>query len=108
MLSGLVFPGTGHLFLKAYFRGYTLLILALAALSVIVRTAYQQAQQVVDQVLSGDVALESAAITQAVADSANTADSLVDNIAVILLAVCWLAGIIDSYWLGARDEGLRM
>jgi len=103
LLSGLLFPGIGHLFLKAYFRGYALLVTALVALSVIIRTAYQQAQLIVDQVLSGDVAMDSAAITQAVADSANTTDSLISNIAVFVLAICWLAGIIDSYRLGLRD-----
>lgn len=104
LISGLLFPGIGHLYLKAYLRGSALLATALVALSVVIRSAYQQAQSVVDQILSGDVSMESGAIAQAVSDSANTADSLVDNLAVIVFLVCWLVGIIDSYRLGARNK----
>jgi len=104
LLSGLVFPGIGHLYLKVRARGYALLVTALVALSVIIRTAYQQAQLVVDEVLSGQVAMDSDAIAQAVADSASTADSLVYNVAVIVLVACWLGAIFDAYRLGARDE----
>lgn len=104
LISGLIFPGIGHLFLKQYFRGSVLAVLSLAALSVIVTTAYQHAQLVVDQILSGDVSMEADAIAQAVSDSTGAADSLVDNAALVVLVACWLAGIIDSYRLGAVQE----
>jgi len=104
LLSGLVFPGIGHLLLGKYFRGSALLITSLITLSVVVVRAYQHAMLIVDQIISGDVPMETSAITQAVSTSTSTADSLIDNIAVMVLAACWLAGIIDSYRLGAAQE----
>jgi hypothetical protein len=77
LLSGLIFPGIGHIFLKEYLRGSALVVLSLAALSVVVTIAYQHALLIVDRV---------------------------ENAAVIVLVACWLAGIIDSYRLGAVQE----
>ena len=104
LLSGLIFPGIGHFFLKEYFRGSALVVLSLAALSVVVTSAYQHALAIVDRVVSGDVSMEAGAIAQAVSDSTTVADSLVENTAVIILLACWLAGIVDSYRLGAVQE----
>jgi hypothetical protein len=90
--------------LKAYFRGSALVVLSLAALSVVVTSAYQHALAIVDRVVSGDVSMEAGAIAQAVSDSTTVADSLVENTAVIILLACWLAGIVDSYRLGTVQE----
>ena len=104
LLSGLIFPGLGHIFLKEYFRGSLLVILSLAALSVVVTSAYQHALLIADQIVSGDISMEAEAIAQAVSNSTNAADSLVENTAVIVLVACWMAGIMDSYRLGAVQE----
>lgn len=104
LLSGLIFPGIGHLLLGKYFRGSALLMTSLVTLSVVVVRAYQHAMLIVDQIINGDVPMETSAITQAVSNSTSTTDTLVDNIAVIVLAACWLAGIIDSYRLGTMQE----
>jgi hypothetical protein len=105
LLSGLIFPGIGHFFLREYLRGLSLIVLSLLALSVVVTRSYQQASLIVDQIASGNVPMESAAIAQAVSNSTTAADSLLDNAAVFVLVACWLAGIIDSYRLGASKEG---
>ena len=104
LLSGLIFPGLGHIFLKEYFRGSLLFILSLAALSVVVTSAYQHALLIADQIVSGDISMEAEAIAQAVSNSTNAADSLVEDTAVIVLVACWMAGIMDSYRLGAVQE----
>jgi hypothetical protein len=104
LLSGLIFPGIGHIFLREYFRGSVLIALSLASLSVVVTSAYQHALLVVDRIASGDVAIEAGAIAQAVSNSTNATDNLIENAAFVLMAACWLAGIIDSYRLGALQE----
>ena len=104
LLSGLIFPGIGHIFLKEYFRGSILVVVSLASLSVVIASAYQRALLVVDRILSGDVAMEAGGIAQAVSNATNATDNLVENVAFVLLAACWLAGIIDSYRLGALQE----
>jgi hypothetical protein len=104
LLSGLVFPGIGHMVLKQYLRGSVLMLAALAALSVIVTRIFQQALTIVDSINSGDIPIETGAIAELVSNSTSGADSLVESTAVIVLGACWLIGIIDSYRLGVAQE----
>ena len=105
LLSGLIFPGIGHVALRKYLRGLILIATSLAALSILMARAYQHAQLIANRILSGEISMDTEAISQAVAASADASDSLVGNILVGVLAVCWLAGIIDSYRIGASLEG---
>jgi len=104
LLSGLIFPGIGHVFLKHYLRGAILMLPALVALSAIIKVAFQQAQAIVDRVVSGEVPLETVAISKLVAESPNDSDSLMSSISVFVFVACWLIGIIDSYRIGAALE----
>lgn len=104
LLSGLIFPGIGHVFLKHYLRGSILMLPALVALSAIIKVAFQQAQAIVDRVVSGEVPLETVAISKLVAESPNDSDSLMSSISVFVFVACWLIGIIDSYRIGAALE----
>ena len=104
LLSGLVFPGIGHMVLKQYLRGSVLMISALTASSVIVTVVIQRALTIVDRINSGDIPVETGAIAEMVSNSTNGADSLIENISVIVLGACWLIGIIDSYRLGIAQE----
>jgi len=104
LLSGLIFPGIGHIVLKQYLRGSVLMLFALVALSVIVARIYQRALTVVDRINSGDIPVDAGAIAEMVSNSTSAADSLIENIALLVLAACWLIGIIDSYRLGVGQE----
>ena len=104
LLSGLVFPGIGHMVLKQYLRGSAVMISALIASSVIVTVVIQRALTIVDRINSGDIPVETGAIAEMVSNSTNGADSLIENISVIVLGACWLIGIIDSYRLGIAQE----
>jgi hypothetical protein len=104
LLSGLIFPGIGHMVLKQYLRGSVLMIFALIASSVIVTAAIQRALTIVDRIIGGEIPVETGAITALVSKSASGADSSSVNVSVILLGVCWLIGIIDSYRLGISQE----
>jgi hypothetical protein len=108
LLSGLIFPGIGHLFLKRYRRGSVLMLLALIAFWVVVSRAYDRAMSVVDRILSGDIQADPGAIQAAVSAAGTGTDALIENVAVIVLLVCWIAGIIDSYRLGAAEEEKEM
>lgn len=104
LLSGLIFPGVGHLYLGSRLRGYMLLALALVALWVSATVTYESAQQVAGKILSGEVPAESGAIERAISDATSATDSLESSIATVVLMACWLAGIMDSYRLGAAQE----
>ena len=104
LLSGLIFPGIGHIVLKQYLRGSVLMLFALVALSVIVTRIYQRALTIVDRINSGDIPVDTGAIAEMVSNSTSGADSFIENIAVIVLGACWLIGVIDSYRLGVAQE----
>ena len=91
LLSGLVFPGIGHMVLKQYLRGSVLMLSALVAFSVIVTGIFQRALAVVDRIVSGDIPLETGAIAELVSNSTTGVDSFIENTAVIVLAACWLS-----------------
>ncbi len=104
LLSGLIFPGIGHMVLKQYLRGSVLMLSALVAFSVIVTRVFQRALTIVDRINSGDFPVDTGAIAEMVSNSTNGADSLIENTAVIVLGACWLIGTIDSYRLGIAQE----
>jgi len=104
LLSGLIFPGVGHMYLKQYLRGSVLMLSALAAFSVIANTVMQRAMAVVDQINRGDIPLDTGTIAEMVSNPADGAESLAGNIAVMVLGACWLIGIIDSYRLGIAQQ----
>ena len=104
LLSGLIFPGMGHLVLKQYLRGSVLMLSALIASSIIVTAVIQRALTIVDRINSGEISVETGAIAEMVSNSTNGVDSPIESISVIVLGACWLIGIIDSYRLGIAQE----
>ncbi len=104
LLSGLILPGIGHIVLKQYQRGSVLMLFSLAALSVIVTGISQRALTIVDRINSGELPVDAGAIADMVSNSTSAADSLIGNIALLVLGVCWLIGVIDSYRLGVAQE----
>lgn len=105
LLSGLIFPGIGHIVLKQYRRGSILMLVALVAISAVVKIAFQQAQAIVDRVISGETSLDAGVISELLADSSNDTDGLVSSISMVVFIACWLFGIIDSYRVGgARNS----
>ena len=96
LLSGLVFPGSGHLALKCYLRASVLIIATLIALSAIVTVAVRHTLSVID---SGAIPLEADAITELVSSSISSADNSIINYSLLVVVACWGVGIIDSYRL---------
>ncbi len=107
LLSGLIFPGVGHMALKQYLRGSILMLAALAALIVIITKAVEQALIIVDKINSGEIPLESVTITELASQSTGAAEGSILNIAVLVVVACWPIGIIDSYRLGIYQEKQR-
>lgn len=104
LLSGLVFPGVGHLVSRTYIRAGALAISASVAMYVILSISVRQAMLVVDQITSGEVPLDSN-ISELIAATSNAADDRTANFALLAFGLLWLIGIVDSWRLGAAlDE----
>lgn len=102
LLSALVFPGLGHIYLKRRLRGLLLAGVALVALVLVMSNAVDTALQLSDAILSGELQPDSASIAAALAAQPPDADAVLVNGAYAALLIAWLFGIIDAWRIGAR------
>ena len=103
LLSGLVFPGIGHMYLKRYVHGIILSAGAASAMYFIVSGVMNTALEVTEKIQSGGVPLDISTITDLVSQQSSGAEQPA-NIAMIVLVACWVIGLADSYRQGRVDE----
>jgi hypothetical protein len=104
LLSALLFPGAGHLFLKKYIFGLALIIAGATALYVLVSNVVEKALEIVDQAQRGEVPPDITIITELVLKQAAESDVQALNIATATLIVAWLVGIVGSYLVGRVQD----
>jgi len=107
LLSALVLPGAGHLYLKHYPRGIALVVASLACLGVLAGRAMQQASVVLEKLASGGNTVDAGQLADLVAQASNAPGSLVVTLASTALAGCWVIGIVDAYRLGKDQRGRK-
>ncbi|VAW70173.1 hypothetical protein MNBD_GAMMA10-2762 [hydrothermal vent metagenome] len=104
LLSGLVFPGAGHFYLKKHLMGLVLTICSLGATYYIFSDVFARARAISEKIQNGELPLDVAVIAEQV--SLQGTQSL--STALVVLMVCWLVGIVDSLRLGyAMGRGLE-
>lgn len=99
LLSGLVFPGIGHLYLKRYVPGILLSVGSAAAIYYIFSAIMDTALTVAEKIQSGAVSPDVAAITDLLSQQPGGSEQSA-NVATLVLMVFWLVGIVDSYRKG--------
>lgn len=108
LLSGLVFPGLGHLVLGKTGRGIAIIIATLAGLAAFVAKASQLAMAVVAKIQAEGGALDAETVSMAAARSVDASASLSLQLFLMIVLGCWLYGVIDAFFLGRkRDLGSR-
>ena len=104
LFSGLLFPGLGHFILRKYVRGALLAGISIACLCVLVYTAYEIAQQIVNEMLSGELPLDAATITAEVTKRTANDGFLRNDLPTYVFIACWLIGIVDSWRVGRLQD----
>ncbi len=104
LLSALVFPGIGHIYLKKYTAGAFLAGSSFAAIYYLITKVMERAFEISEKVQSGDVPLDVEVITDLVSQQSTGADAQIMNIATTALVVFWVIGIVGSYRAGRVDE----
>ena len=99
LLSMLVFPGVGHLYLRKYLLGMVLFIGAATATYFIVSSAVKTALEVAEKIQSGSIPLEVGTITELVSQKSHAGEYATNN-ALIALFTFWVIGIFDSFRIG--------
>lgn len=109
LLSALVFPGIGHLYLRSYARGGVLVAIAVAALADFIHRAWQEAELVREQ-LTAEINASGVVDLGDLIAHATTAADRIDNkpftLAGGVLIACWLIGIFDSYRIGKKLDAI--
>ena len=102
LLSALVYPGTGHFFLKKY-TSFALISLAFTVpLYFIFSEIMTKAQHIAEQIQKGEIPFNVSAILNAVHSSTLSADTQEINVKLYLLFIIWLIAMIDAYRLGVK------
>ena len=107
LLSGLIFPGVGHLYLKSHGRGIALLVLSAICFFVLMAKVFDQANAVLQKVQAEGGIMDPARILAVAAEMAAqtpppAADTTALGVATLGLIACWVIGVVDAYRLGKR------
>lgn len=109
LLSGLVLPGLGQVYLKSYKRGIVLILIVVAAFCVIVASSVSLAQTVLEKVASEGGPIDMESMTNAASQAVVNTHTLSSNLAFIMIFICWLVGMVDAYMTGQKiDRGERL
>jgi Zn-dependent protease with chaperone function len=95
----------GHLYLKHVRRGVALMVISLACLGIMADRAMQHASTLLGKLESQGGAIDAGQLPDLLTQMSNSPASPLVTIASLVLAGCWLAGIVDAYRLGNSSMG---
>jgi hypothetical protein len=110
LFSALLFPGSGHFFLKKHVRAALLAGVSIACVYALLSTAVAMAQEISVKIQSGEIPFDVTRITEEVSKQTASSGTQLADISTYLLAICWLVGIVDSYRVGRlqnKDDSSR-
>jgi TM2 domain-containing membrane protein YozV len=102
LLSGLVFPGLGQIYLKRYMRGLTIIIPVILGLTFIIGMATVGALESLKKIkIEGGNADMDTIVN--LATTYSTPNAIYSDIIFVFIACCWLFSVIDAYRIGKRN-----
>lgn len=103
LLSALVFPGAGHLYLKRRSRALLFIVPSLVAVVYFVTDAIERAGEMADQIMSGSLGSDPVAIAARLEQAGPT--SILVDVAIYVMLACWIAAAVDAWLLGRKPGG---
>lgn len=105
LFSALIFPGAGQLLLKKYLSAIYFAAFASVGLYLLFSKLFARVQVILEQVQSGEISADIAAIMAAVhQQTASATESL--SPALVILMVAWLVSVVEAYRVGAKNDRL--
>lgn len=103
ILSGCVFPGAGHFYLRRWSFGIVLMGVAASAIYYILSVSLSIALELSAEIQSGIIPVDINTVTSLVSEQLSAAAQSV-NLAKTLLLACWVIGVVSVYWQGRALE----
>ncbi|HEY6131801.1 MAG TPA: hypothetical protein VIV27_07265 [Halioglobus sp.] len=103
LLSGLVFPGVGHLYLKRWIPGLLLIGVAGYFVYSISSDVMGITMDIVQQIESGAVSSDIDTINQLVSQQLSGREQAM-NMATMAFAACWVVGVVGAWWQGRAQD----
>jgi len=103
LLSALVYPGSGHFYLKKYYQAVILGVIATVSLYFLLLTTIEVAREISDKILLGEIPVDLVKIKEVMSAHLARIDSRVVNVATYSFFTCWLIGVVDSYRSSHRE-----
>jgi hypothetical protein len=100
LLSALLFPGSGHFFLKKPVQGALLALISTICLYFLLITSFDIVQDINLKLQSGQIPLDIEKIQAMVSLEISSEDAQKSEFSSLILGICWLIGIVDSFRLG--------
>ena len=97
LISALVFPGAGHLYLKRGARACLFLLPTLVAVVVFLDDAMAQASAIAGQIMAGTLSADPLALAARLEQQGG---STLATVAVSVMLVCWIGATVDAWMLG--------
>jgi hypothetical protein len=98
LLSALVFPGTGQIYLKRIARGLAYIVPTAFSASILFSSMFDRAQDLLTRIESGSLPLTTDALMVAVAQQGDP--GWLPTLAGWVMLGCWIASTVDAWLLG--------
>lgn len=106
LLSGLVFPGAGQIYLGHRRRGWAIVLAVLGALCYFVYQAMGPVLALATEIEEGRLELDPVLIAARLHEqSQGQLDNPMLTLAAVLIIGCWIGSCIDAFILGRRAPG---
>ena len=103
-LSGLILPGLGQIALKHYVRGGIIILAVLGSMAIFVVKAVERALAILEKIeLEGSI-ISLDTILDAAKQASYTSGNSTLNLLFLLIGICWIAGTVDAYILGRKQD----
>ena len=106
LMSALIFPGAGQVWLKHRLRGLLFIVPALAAAAYFLRQVMATASVLVDEVMAGRMAPDPLQIAAELERQGGVSTPAM-NVAAAVMLVCWVASIVDAWLLARRAPAVN-
>jgi hypothetical protein len=98
LLSVLVFPGAGHVYLQRKPRALLFIVPTLAAAIYFGLDLFDRAYVIANEILSGSIGLDPVAIAARVQPTGPT--PFLVSLSIYVIIACWIGAAIDAWLLG--------